>query len=73
MLAPLVIFKGEFLKEGVAVVGGELHRHGAGGVLGGSAVQKGGEYAEADHFREEGGYQGLLGWFYDQVGHFGGW
>ena len=71
LLTALVIFKSEFLKEVVAVVGGELHRDGAGGVLGGGAVQQGGEYAKADYLREEGGYQGLLGWFYDQV--FCGW
>ena len=71
MLTALVIFKSEFLKEVVAVVGGELHRDGAGGVLGGGAVQQGGEYAKADYLREEDGYQGLLGWLYDQV--FCGW
>ena len=71
LLTALVIFKSEFLKEVVAVVGGKLHSYGAGGVLGGGAVQQGGEYAKTDHLREEGGYQGLLGWLYDQV--FCGW
>ena len=55
------------LKEVVAVVGGELHRDGAGGLLGGGAVQKGGESQETDHLREKCGYQLLLGWLYDQV------
>ena len=73
MLTALVIFKSEFLKEVVAVVGGELHRDGAGGVLGGGAVQQGGEYAKADYLREEGGYKFLFGRFYDQIGRFGGW
>ena len=71
LLTAFVVLKGEFLKEVVAVVGGELHRDGAGGVLGGGAVQKGGEYAETDHLREKCGYQLLLGGLYDQV--FCGW
>lgn len=68
LLTALVIFKSEFLKEVVAVVGGELHRDGAGGVLGGGAVQQGGEYAKADYLREEGVYQGFGGWLDDQIG-----
>ena len=73
LLTAFVVLKGEFLKEVVAVVGGELHRDGAGGVLGGGAVQKGGEYAETDHLREKCGYQLLLGGFHNQVWRFCGW
>lgn len=68
MLTALVIFKSEFLKEVVAVVGGKLHSYGAGGVLGGGAVQQGGEYAKTDYLREEGVYQGFGGWLDDQIG-----
>lgn len=68
MLTALVIFKSEFLKEVVAVVGGKLHRYGAGGMFGGGAVQEGCEYAEADYLREEGVYQGFGGWLDDQIG-----
>lgn len=68
LLTALVIFKSEFLKEVVAVVGGKLHRYGAGGMFGGGAVQEGCEYAEADYLREEGVYQGFGGWLDDQIG-----
>ena len=70
MLAAFVVLKGEFLKEVVAVVSGELHRDGAGSVLGSGAVQKGCEYAETDHLGEKGGYQLLFGWFHDKVERF---
>ena len=68
LLTAFVIFKSEFLQEVVAVVGGKLHSYGAGGVLGGGAVQQGCEYAEADYLREEGVYQGFGGWLDDQIG-----
>ena len=40
LLAALVVLQGEFLKKVLAVVGGRLHRHGTGGVLGRVAVQQ---------------------------------
>lgn len=68
LLTAFVVLKGEFLQEVVAVVGGKLHSYGACGVLGGGAVQQGGEYAKTDYLREEGVYQGFGGWLDDQIG-----
>lgn len=72
LLAALVVGQRKFLEKCLGVVRGGLHRHCAGGVLGGGGVQKSRVDLEAGHLREEVGQQLPGGWFQNEISWSGG-